>query len=261
MQGTDWQAWLVLGLGMISACASSDRVASVRTLDAKNAGAAGGGAPPATGAASTAITGGTSPSITATPTRSGMSGGGGSAGLGSPPMASGTAGGGFKQHANLDPNAKFDWPETAPGQAKCLPGTYVGMFGCSLFVDPSMPPPDGTPPDFSGPITLEFKKSADGEFLELANAKLDGSANDTLGFMGDLHGKLDCSTLELTATVSNGVYGLGSPILVPAGDVNGTVVGKLDVQAGQLTGTWSLFSSDGGKDLSCDGPWQAVLTP
>jgi hypothetical protein len=175
-------------------------------------------------------------------------------------MAAGATAGSFKPRADLDPNAKFDWPETAPGQAQCQAGTYVGTFGCSLFVDPSMPPPDGTPPDFSGPITLEFKKSADGEFLELANAKLDGSANDTLGFMADLNGKLDCSTLELTATLSNGVYGLGSPILLPTGDVNGTASGKLDLQTGQLTGTWSLFSSSAA-EYTCDGSWQAVLTP
>jgi len=163
--------------------------------------------------------------------------------------------------ATLDPNAQFDWPETSPGQATCQPGTYVGMFACSLFVDPTMPPPAGTPPDFSGPITLVFTKSADGEFLELANAKLDGSANDTLGFMADLTGRLDCGTLEFTAMAENGVYGLGSPILLPAGDVMGTLSGKLDLQKGELTGTWSLFSGNAGKDFTCDGPWQALLTP
>jgi hypothetical protein len=172
----------------------------------------------------------------------------------------GAAKGSFKPRADLDPEARFDWPETAPGQAKCQAGTYVGMFGCSLFVDPSMPAPDGTPPDFSGPITLEFTQSADGEFLELTNAKLDGSANDTLGFMADLNGRLDCNTLEFTATLSNGLYGLGSPILFPTGDVNGMVSGKLDLQTGQLTGTWALFSS-AATDFTCDGPWQAMLTP
>lgn len=178
-----------------------------------------------------------------------------------PPMpAGGAPEGTFKPRADLDPNMQFDWPETSPGQSKCQPGTYVGMFACSLFVDPTMPPPDGTPPDFSGPITLEFKKSADGEFLELANAKLDGSANDTLGFMADLNGRLDCNTLEFTATVSNGVYGLGSPILLPTGDVNGMLMGMLDLSTGQLSGTWSLFSMDA-MDFTCDGPWQATFTP
>jgi hypothetical protein len=167
----------------------------------------------------------------------------------------------FKPRVDLDPNAQFDWPETAPGQAKCQEGTYVGMFGCSLFVDPTMPAPPGTPPDFSGPITLEFKKSADGEFLELANAKLDGSANDTLGFMADLTGRLDCNTLEFTATAENGVYGLGSPILIPGGDVSGMLSGMLDLQTGELTGTWSLYSMDASMDFTCDGPWQAMYTP
>ena len=202
-----------------------------------------------------------STATSAMPAHSGAAGNGsGGSSASSSPMTEGAAAGTFKPRADLDPGAQFDWPETTPGQAKCQPGTYVGMFACSLFVDPSMPAPDGTPPDFSGPITLEFKKSADGEFLELANAKLDGSANDTLGFMADLNGRLDCNTLEFTATVSNGVYGLGSPILLPTGDVNGTLSGKLDLQTGQLTGTWSLFSS-AATDFACDGPWQAVFTP
>jgi hypothetical protein len=200
------------------------------------------------------------------PTPAGSSGAAGQAGgeePASPPQmpAGGAPDGTFKPRVDLDPNAQFDWPETVPGQAKCQAGTYVGTFGCSLFVDPTMPAPAGTPPDFSGPITLEFKKSADGEFLELANAKLDGSANDTLGFMTDLAGKLDCNTLEFTATATNGVYGLGSPILFPAGDVSGMVLGMLDLQTGQLSGTWSFYSMDAGTDFSCDGPWQAMFTP
>ncbi len=247
-----WRGWLTLGVALLSGCGATDKTDAQRSIMADESvpaagtqgGAGGGGA---------AIPDGKSPASTQAPAAP--------SGLPPAPVMQGMAAGSFKPSADLDPNAKFDWPETAPGAGQCPPGTYVGMFGCSLFVDPSMPPPDGTPPDFSGPITLEFKKSADGEFLELANAKLDGSANDTLGFTADLNGKLDCSTLELTATLSNGVYGLGSPILLPGGDVNGTVSGMLDPQTGQLTGTWSLYSSAAGTNFSCDGSWQAVLTP
>jgi hypothetical protein len=182
------------------------------------------------------------------------------------PAQPGTTKGAFKPAAQLDPNVKFDWQETtAAGANQCQAGTYTGAFGCSLGVDPDsgVPPLDAGDFQFAGPITLVFTKSADGEFLELNNAKIDGSANDTLGFMGDLVGRLDCSTLEFSATVSNGVYGLGSPILLPTGDVIGTLSGKLSSQTGQLNGTWSLTSSSAGDSglFNCFGPWQVTLKP
>ena len=51
-------------------------------------------------------------------------------------------------------------------------------------------------PVVNGPITLTFEKSADGEFLELTDARLDGVAMDFIGFEHSSRGRLDCATMS-----------------------------------------------------------------
>jgi hypothetical protein len=138
---------------------------------------------------------------------------------------------------------------------------YLGAFDCWLGADPSSTPkvPDGSG-QFTGPIMFKFEKSADGEFLVLSNAKLAGNANGAIDFGGDVIGMLDCNSLAFTATISNGYYDSGG---FASGMLVGMLSGTLDPKTGQLTGSWSLSSPDG-TDLgigTCDGPWQAVLTP
>ena len=177
------------------------------------------------------------------------------------PRIGGADAGTFTPRADLDPGVTFDWQETTPGLGKCQEGTYTGTFQCEFAYDDSLGlfPPDAGSIVVSGPITLHFQKSADGEFLELADAQLEGVAQDFFGFTADLDGQLDCTTLELTAQAQNGEYGLGLPIGIPLGTVEGTLDGTLDAQSGELQGQWSLSAGMGVG--TCTGPWQASFTP
>ena len=199
----------------------------------------------------TAQSGAGAPTMAMAPSAAGT--GGGSA----PPPTAAKAG----NMANLDKSVRFDWPETTPGQAQCEAGKYVGMFNCTLMSDPNLGLLIPVGAEFSGPITLEFTRSADGEFLELTNAKLNGLAADTIGFMADLNGKLNCTTRALTATIMNGQYGLGSPIIFPGGELVGTLMGQLDIKTGELTGTWSMTDKVSEGLFACVGPWQATRSP
>ena len=179
------------------------------------------------------------------------------AGAASRPPTAATAG----RMASLDKDARFEWPETVPGQTQCEAGTYVGTFNCVLMADPSLGLLVPAGAEFAGPITLEFTRSADGEFLQLTNAKLEGIAADTIGFTASLDGKLDCSTHVLTATILNGQYGLGLPILIPGGELVGTLMGKLDSKSGELSGMWSITEKASDGLFACVGPWQAKQPP
>lgn len=163
----------------------------------------------------------------------------------------------FMPRADLDPNVTFDWQETTPGGGACEAGTYTGTFQCELIYDTTMPDA-GSGVIVTGPITLHFEKSKNGEFLELADAKLEGVGMDVFGFTADLSGELDCTTLQFMSQAQNGMYGLGLPITIPLGTVDGTLAGALDTQNHELNGTWTL-TADGG--ITCIGPWHASFTP
>jgi hypothetical protein len=120
-------------------------------------------------------------------------------------------------------------------------------------------PPDGVGLLVTGPVTLEFERSMDGEFLELTDGRLEGLALASWGFVAELEGRLDCTTLEFEAHATSGLYGLGLPIGVPAGTFGGTLSGTLDRQTLQLSGEWELVDDLGTK--GCDGPWMASFTP
>lgn len=165
-----------------------------------------------------------------------------------PPMAAASP------RPDLDRNATFDWPETAPGDGSlCQPGTYVGTFTC-VYADLGI--------TLEGPVTLQFEKSMDGEFLDLADAKLDG-VGGVFGFSAQLAGRLDCTTLQFSAEVTTGVYGVGFPDLPPSGTFTGTLQGALDRDTAQLEGEWALLSDLAAISSSgdCVGPWTAGLKP
>jgi hypothetical protein len=154
----------------------------------------------------------------------------------------------FTAPKDLDPNLSFGWTDTLPGQGTCKPGKYTGMFTCTYGAFP-----------VTGPVTLEFTKSMDGEFLDLANGQLSGAAAGFYGFKCSLKGRLDCSTLKFEASAINGVFGLGDPSTSPLGMFDGTLSGKLDKQTLQLSGDWSLGIT--GDTTRCPGPWTADFTP
>jgi hypothetical protein len=186
------------------------------------------------------------------------------AGSDAPAPVGGADPGTFMPSAMLDPNVQFDWPEAEEG-GKCEPGTYTGSFECTYVVDPTQVDPLFAPPSdlvVSGPIAFTFQKSENGEFLELANAHLDGTAMDFIGFSTELTGRLDCATRTLTADVISGQFGFGQPVIFQFGEVSGTLSGMLDGKTGVLSGEWSLSPGTAGMSMgTCKGPWTASYTP
>jgi hypothetical protein len=160
---------------------------------------------------------------------------------------------------DLDPNAKFEWPETAPGAGAtdCQPGVYIGTFECFLATDPSQSSDFAV--SVSGPISFTLVRSKDGEFLEIADGSLDGLAQLIFGFHCELGGQLDCSTLELTAMAVNGVWGFGDPSIVPAGAFAGDLTGTLDPTTGTLSGQWALTGD--AVPGTCVGTWTTTRSP
>jgi hypothetical protein len=110
----------------------------------------------------------------------------------------------------------------------------------------------------SGPVSITLEQSQDGEFLEIADGKLEGFAMLIIGFRAQLTGRLDCSTHMLDAMAVNGMYGFGDPAIFPFGAFEGTLGGTLDPAAATLNGDWNLTIASGG---FCRGPWQANWAP
>jgi hypothetical protein len=153
-----------------------------------------------------------------------------------------------------DPSVKFDWPESDAAAGKCEPGKYVGQFTCSLEFIPGFPPGQVT-----GPVTFTLEPSANGEFLEIKNGRLDATANGTYPFGCDLVGTLDCSTFSFQATAQNGTY--GTPPF--GGTFFGDMSGSLDPLTSTLSGNWALTAGTMAAPQAnpCKGPWTAVRQP
>jgi len=154
-----------------------------------------------------------------------------------------------------DPNVTFEWTATLPGGGTCEPGKYTGTFTCNYVLP-------GGDPNFpivvTGPIVMTLERSQDGEFLEIADGKLEGIAMLVIGFRAQLTGRLDCATGKLEAMATDGIYGFGDPSVFPAGMFMGTLGGTLDPSTAELMGDWDLGIPMGG---ACVGPWQASWTP
>ena len=159
----------------------------------------------------------------------------------------------------LDPNARFDWPESSETAAQpdnCKAGTYLGTFTC-VFTDSVT----GTIMiELTGPVSLTFVKSMDGEFLEISNGEFNAVANDVVGATAMIQGKLDCNTSKLDATAVNGQWAIGDPNfpLIPGGTLEGQITGTLDARTGQLMGQWTFGDPSFG---SCPGTWSVTYAP
>ena len=160
------------------------------------------------------------------------------------------------QTQGSNPNATFDWPESPPGGGQCEDGTYTGTFDCT-FSDPSGFIPDV---ELTGPVTLTFTKSKDGEFLEITEGDFEAVANDVIGREPQITGKLDCSTLMLTAMAVDGAWSIGDPNdpVIPGGALSGDITGTLDPMSGMLSGQWNFGDPDIG---ACPGTWSVMHTP
>jgi hypothetical protein len=148
-----------------------------------------------------------------------------------------------------DPSVHFDWPEYDGNAGGCVAGTYVGTFECK-YDDPTNPFASNI--DVTGPVAFTLAESQSGEFLEIEDGKLDGTAVLIIQFTGPLQGKLDCSTNRFDAQVVNGTS--------LAGPFAGTLSGKLDRVAQRLSGEWNL-SITTMPSGACKGPWSVTRTP
>lgn len=233
-------AWSVfVATVALSGCGASDGTSSVPSGD-------GNVAPPAsTGPAPSATT-----TATAAPTQTAPPAASSSAPVpegGAVPLSGPASDAGLQVPA-YDPSVAFEWPETVPNQGECKAGVYVGQFNCQ-YADPTNP---AQPPiDVAGPVNFTLQESANGEFLEIADGHLDGSAFILLPFTADLTGNLDCSTNAFSAQAVNGFS--------PATTFTGTLDGTLDRSTQTLSGTWSMLPDT--VSGSCDGPWSAVRQP
>jgi hypothetical protein len=159
----------------------------------------------------------------------------------------------------LDPSVRFEWPEssTATGSNdNCKAGSYVGTFTC-VFTDSSS---GLIMIELTGPVSLTFVKSMDGEFLEISNGEFSALANLVIGARAKIQGKLDCNTLRLDAVAVDGQWAIGDPTLplVPGGELEGQISGSLDPNTGQLSGQWTFGDPAIG---SCPGTWSVTYAP
>ena len=168
--------------------------------------------------------------------------------------------------AELDPNVKFDWAQTAPGMGaakSCRAGTYIGSstYMCSP-VDDGLGLGDlsGFGVEITATLSIMLVESADGEFLQIANGQFSSLTLDTFGMLANLKGNLDCKTQQFTATTQDGSWGLGDPNLgvLPLGTWEAELSGTLDPATGTLTGMWMV---SGSVPFVCKGAWTARLSP
>ena len=148
-----------------------------------------------------------------------------------------------------DPNVIFEWPETDPAaRGACEPGLYIGQFSCA-WRDPQNPLSNV---EVLGPVSFTLRESQNGEFLEIADGRIDGTAFILMPFSAELIGNLDCVTDSFQGQAVNGI----SLITTFAG----TLGGDLDRPTQTLRGDWS-FTPDVAPTGSCDGPWWAARQP
>jgi hypothetical protein len=207
---------------------------------------------------------GTSSTGTSSTGTSGGSGGGaaaggsggtsmGGAGTGGSGGASGKGGTAIRDAAS---DVSFDWPEGPRGQ--CKPGTYEGRFDClfSAIADAGIDGGLFTMP-VSGPITLHLTQSQNGEFLEVKDGVLDGTANTFFTLKAAISGTLNCRTGEFAGALEKGTY---SGLIF----VNGTWTGRITANYDRMTfrfpaGTWLMFPDIGGECVG-GGSWMASYT-
>jgi len=173
----------------------------------------------------------------------GSSGGSGSSSVG------GTSGSGATGGTSSDAgDVHFEWNETDPGTGQCKPGLYEGTFQCT-YTDPS----GGGALPVSGPISIRLVESTSGEFLEVRDGVLDGTANTFFTFRADVQGKLDCYRASFSGNLINGTY---SGFLIVNGSFEGPLSSSYDHQGVALTsGTWQLKVAVSGG--GCTGTWSA----
>ena len=106
----------------------------------------------------------------------------------------------------------------------------------------------------TGPMSMTLTKSEQGEFLEVSDGLIDGSALIFVTFRATISGRLDCTRARFTGALKNGTYGF---LIFPGGSFEGPFNSQYDrPNTAFVGGTWQLAVANppGG---SCDGTWTA----
>jgi hypothetical protein len=164
----------------------------------------------------------------------------------------------MQQH--FDPNATFNWTETAPGHGTCEPERFVGNFSCDIT-------PGLIETQLEGSISLEFSGSSENTVFGVSKGMLTAFVLDDTRVLlqAPLTGELSCSThmlnAELTKTKTEvlpletqlGWLVLFMSQLDTTGQLNGafdarglTISGDITLQFEPQTkciGTFELFAS------------------
>jgi hypothetical protein len=143
----------------------------------------------------------------------------------------------------------FDWPE-GMGKNPCKAGVYQGMFSCAYMPGDA----GGSTFPVSGPISLKLVQSQQGEFLEVREGLLDGTANVFFTLRAEISGRLDCRAAKFRGTLERGVY---SGFLVINGTFQGPLASDYDRVSSQFSnGVWTLAVDMG--NGGCNGTWSAA---
>jgi hypothetical protein len=134
----------------------------------------------------------------------------------------------------------FTWDEATPQVGSCEPGEYSGSFAGSYLSGSFF----GVPVEvqITGSVTHRLEAAATGEFLEIRDGSVEGTADTPVGpvpFTADFTGELDCAnSLLVGAYLRNGEYTV--PLGTPT-PFEGPVEGEYDRVAHQfVNGTWAV---------------------
>lgn len=183
---------------------------------------------------------------------------GGAGGVEPPaPEAGATGGNALTVEPGLDPDLRFEWKQSLPGQGTCKSGLYVGSFDCTVAG------PFG-PVRVEGKMTFSLVGSDEAQVLELT----DGNLSDFTGelFSAGLDGTLNCVTKRVAARTLDGrakPMPVGIPpewyaILPELGTFEASFGASYDDQLLFMEGGMAMINSLG---ESCTGNWRAGFVP
>lgn len=99
--------------------------------------------------------------------------------------------------------ADFNWQDTIPEGGSCKSGRYDGWFD-GIYI-PAITFGFGPIPVF-GNLSFELERTSNGEFFQVENGHMVGSALVAFAFEGDIRGSLDCGSRVFEGQLKNCYY-------------------------------------------------------
>ena len=157
----------------------------------------------------------------------------------------------------LDPDVRFLWKQSLPGQGTCNPGSYRGRFACSL---------DSTIP-VEGSIEFVLDGVGEAPVLEIVEGSINGYSDEFAPyvpsggglFSAGLTGELDCAEdLFSAATVDGKTLPTGAFPIALMDSFVATLEGSYDPLSLVVEGDWELMTELG---QECLGTFRVNWTP